>query len=59
MTLYRIQEITKMSYKAVLKLVEDLEELGLLTRELDTSSNPPRFVVKATKKGKCLASCLS
>ena len=47
-----------LSYKTILKLMDDLEEVGLIERELDPTP-PQRYIVKRTKLGDCIAKCLT
>lgn len=57
-TLKEIEEKTGLAYKTVLKMMDDLEELGFIERTID-SSTPPRYIIKISKKGECIIKCLS
>ena len=56
-TYRELADTINVSYKTVLKLIEDLEKLGFLEKKLEPS-NPPQYIIKRTKKGDCIAKCL-
>ena len=55
-SMYQLAEETKIRYQTIMKYLDDLEDLGLIERELD-SGPPPKYIIKRTKKGNCITKC--